>query len=108
MKYKAVIFDLDGTIIDTNAIWRQLTTEMLMSKGIEITKSLEEDLQERLGGLAVHESCKIIKAIGGFEESTEELIEKKLNRANDLYNERGVTMIDGFSQFHAQLRKYNL
>ena len=33
MKYKAIIFDLDGTIIDTNPIWKQANEQLLIQHG---------------------------------------------------------------------------
>ena len=35
MNYKAIIFDMDGTIIDTEHIWKQATKELITSHGIE-------------------------------------------------------------------------
>jgi HAD superfamily hydrolase (TIGR01509 family) len=39
-EYKAVIFDLDGTLIDSMSIWRQVDQEFLGKRGIEVPLDL--------------------------------------------------------------------
>jgi beta-phosphoglucomutase-like phosphatase (HAD superfamily) len=43
MKYKAIIFDMDGTIIDTEQIWKEATKQLLKNRGIEYTVDIEAD-----------------------------------------------------------------
>jgi HAD superfamily hydrolase (TIGR01509 family) len=43
-KYKAVIFDLDGTLIDSMQIWRQVDKEFLGKRGIEVPVDLFDHL----------------------------------------------------------------
>jgi len=40
IKYKAVIFDLDGTLIDSMGIWRQVDKEFLGKRGIAVPGDL--------------------------------------------------------------------
>ena len=42
---KAVIFDMDGTLLDSMHIWRQIDEDFLNSRGL----SMRPDLQERPG-----------------------------------------------------------
>ena len=37
MDYKAAIFDLDGTIIDSNAVWAKIDKIILRNNGIMCT-----------------------------------------------------------------------
>jgi len=39
-QYKAVIFDLDGTLIDSMSIWRRVDQEFLGKRGIEVPQDL--------------------------------------------------------------------
>jgi HAD superfamily hydrolase (TIGR01509 family) len=44
MKIKAIIFDLDGTLIDSMGLWREVDEEFLMSRGIAVPEDLFDHL----------------------------------------------------------------
>jgi len=44
MKYKAVIFDLDGTLIDSMGIWLEVDKEYLIKRNIPVPEDLFEDV----------------------------------------------------------------
>ena len=46
MELKAVIFDLDGTLIDSMGIWRDVDIEYLQKRGIEVTPDLFTNLPQ--------------------------------------------------------------
>ena len=48
MKYKAIIFDMDGTITDSEHIWKSTTKELLTSKGVQVTDELHNELEKEL------------------------------------------------------------
>ena len=107
MKYKAIIFDMDGTIIDTEHIWKSATRKLVLSKGVTLTRELEEELSRQLHGLALIKSCQILKDLTKIEDSVEALIEENSKLACSMYSE-GVVFIPGFLDFHKQLKDYNL
>lgn len=107
MKYKAIIFDMDGTIIDTEHIWRDATKKLIEGKGHAFTPELEADLNKKLKGLASLNSCKIIKDLLNLEESIDELVTEKTQMANSRY-EHDVKFIQGFMEFHKTLDSHNL
>jgi len=43
-KFKAAIFDMDGTLLDTMYIWRHLTREYLISKNIPLPEEIRDKL----------------------------------------------------------------
>ncbi len=107
MKFKAIIFDLDGTIIDTNHIWDKATCDLITSKGVALTPELRRELAQELKGVAIHNSCTIIKNKFDLAHALEDLITEKKGRAKDLYLE-GLTFIDGFEAFYKRAKDHNL
>jgi len=99
MKIQAIIFDLDGTIADTQDIWKQATCDLIHSRGVTVSKELSEELERQLCGMGLSFTCSFLKNQFGLKDSVEELINEKKERAGALY-QNGLTFIDGFIQFH--------
>lgn len=104
MGYKAIIFDLDGTIVDTEHIWDKATRTLLTQKGVTITPEIARELQTKISGLALPYSCKILKDMFAFKEPLEILMHEKQSLVTQLYQE-GVTFVRGFITFHSQISK---
>ncbi|MCL4229433.1 HAD family phosphatase [Candidatus Dependentiae bacterium] len=107
MNYKAIIFDMDGTIIDTNNIWKKATCELIEARGIILDAELQEELLHRTQGLALIESCKIVKDMAKLDGSVEHLIKEKSRRACNLYAQ-DITFIVGFEEFHQNVMSHHL
>lgn len=54
---EAVIFDLDGSLVDSMWMWRQIDIEYLSKFGI----SLPEDLQSKIEGMSFSETSAYFK-----------------------------------------------
>ena len=107
MKYKAIIFDMDGTIVDTEKLWHKAGHILIERRGIVVTPDLKAELKIRLNGLALYESCTAIKNLTGLTEPVEQLIEEKRAIALDLYRE-GISFITGFEEFHRKVTRQSL
>lgn len=99
MKYKGIIFDMDGTIIDTSHIWQQVTRDLITSKVGSFDEQKFADLERQLVGLANEPACTLIKEFIGTEHEIAELVHEKQQRALAIYAQR-IDFIDGFQNFH--------
>ena len=70
MKYKAVIFDLDGTLIDSMGIWIQIDKEYLEKRNIPVPDDLFKDVKT---GNSFKEICQYFKDKFNLPDSIEEI-----------------------------------
>lgn len=94
---------MDGTIVDTEHIWKEATHQLITRRGVAITQDLSKELSHRLNGMALPQSCMIIKEITQSVEPVEALIAEKSNLACQLYEQGHVKFIEGFTTFHEQV-----
>lgn len=107
MKFKAIIFDMDGTIIDTEKIWKEATRHVITSKGVTLSPAIEAHLAHELRGVALNKSCAIIKEMFSLAHEVEDLVKEKRDKADELYALH-VKFIAGFEDFHKKVQATNL
>jgi len=72
-KYKAIIFDLDGTLIDSMGIWRQVDMDFLGSRGISVPDDLFEHMPQ---GNSYNQTAKYFKDRFCLPDSVEEIMDE--------------------------------
>lgn len=103
-KFKAVIFDMDGTIVDTEKLWINANKNYLAYKGIEYTKELEAKIAHKIHGLSTHKALEIIKEATGIEDDLAVMIRDQNMIIHELFDQ-GIDFIQGFQEFHDMLIK---
>ncbi|MHB1485521.1 MAG: HAD family hydrolase [Saccharofermentanales bacterium] len=83
MKYEAVIFDMDGTIIDSMWIWNELASRSFTRNGIDVPDNLEHTIFS-MNFVEAADYC--IKLIGS-DQTPDQLIEEWSKDAQLLYAE---------------------
>lgn len=66
---KAVLFDLDGTLVDSMSIWKDIDIEFLGNYGI----ALPNDLQNSIEGMSFTETAQYFKDRFELQESVDEI-----------------------------------
>ena len=66
---KAVIFDLDGTLVDSMGIWKEIDIEYLGARGLE----LPDDLQRSIEGMSFSETAHYFKERFQLSDTIDEI-----------------------------------
>lgn len=100
MKYTAILFDLEGTIIDTETIWDECSTEFLRRHGhaynLEETKHL-------MMGRTLEEGAAILRDHHGFTGDAKALAQERREIFAELL-EKEVQFEPGFEDFFAKIK----
>lgn len=96
---KAVIFDMDGTLLDSMHIWRQIDEDFLNSRGL----LMRPDLQERIEGMSMIQTAAWFKESYHLAESVEELTKIWNAMAMEAY-EKTIETKPGAIEFMQMLR----
>ncbi|RKM62491.1 HAD family phosphatase [Butyrivibrio sp. CB08] len=92
--FEAVIFDLDGSLVDSMWMWKAIDIEYLGGFGIEAPK----DLQKEIGGRSFVETAIYFKERFGLEDSIEKIGDDWNRMAFDKYTHE-VPLKDGADKF---------
>ena len=91
---KAVIFDLDGVIIDSEPLHFRLETQMFTELGITMTDS---EYKSYIGTNG-HDMFSQIKERFGLNRSVEELVKEERRRYLDILKEEDIPVIPGIPE----------
>ena len=80
-KKRLLIFDMDGTLLDSMEFWQNLGRKYLESKG----KSPEDDLEDIIESMTLQESASYFKKKYDLDEDAEEIIKQVLDFIEDKY-----------------------
>lgn len=108
MNYKAIIFDMDGTIISTEVMWQTATQKVLDKYVGHLSQEKKDEIKTYLKGLALYASCKYIAQHALTDISPDEIREEKARQAHDLYESIGLEFIPFFPDFHHKVKSHNL
>ncbi len=104
MKYKAIIFDLDGTLIDSMGIWRQVDMDFLGSRGIPVPADLFENMPQ---GNSYNQTAKYFKDRFCLPDSVEEIM-AEWTAAVKLHYEHDLSLKEGAKDTILYLRSMNI
>lgn len=95
---KAIIFDMDGTIIDSMWIWKQIDIDFLEERG----HTFPEDLQKEIEGMSFTETAGYFKKRFELTESVDALKSIWTDMAIELYRNE-IGMKPGAKRFLARI-----
>lgn len=103
---KAVLFDLDGTLVDSMWMWKEVDMEFLLNRGIPLPENLEE-FQDQLEGMGFTETAIFFKETFDIAESVEEIKAVWIKMVEKKY-ETEVPLKPGVAEFLRELNARNI
>lgn len=100
---KAVLFDLDGTLVDSMWMWGDIDVEYLGRYGIELPEGLQKDIE----GMSFSETAAYFKKRFGFPKSLDEIKTEWIEMAKDKYAHE-VPMKSGAVGFLSHLKRQGI
>jgi len=82
MNIEAIIFDLDGTLIDSMGIWHTIDKDFLLKRGINVPDDLFQDVDE---GNSFYEIARYFKKKFSLPESIDEIMREWVEMSIDYY-----------------------
>lgn len=101
--YKAVLFDLDGTLVDSMWIWEQIDIDFLEERG----HTLPADLQKAIEGCSFTETAHYFKERFDLEEDIETIKAIWIDMSKDFYSNR-IFLRKGIQQLLDTLKSKNI
>jgi beta-phosphoglucomutase len=106
-KIKAIIFDMDGTIIKTEDAWQKITLGLLAQYGINDLTEDQKALLQSFSGMGMKSVAEQLKLHFNLEHDLETIIMHKTTLANKVLADH-IEFIEGFELFHARLQELNI
>jgi HAD superfamily hydrolase (TIGR01509 family) len=90
-EFQAVVFDLDGTLVDTEVVWHEAEDQLVRARGHVYTL----DAREHLIGMRIDDGLTRLKQHYGFTDSVPDLIDELNRNLMTLLDQQGVRTIPG-------------
>lgn len=100
ISFKGAIFDLDGTLLDSMGVWRQIDREFLARRGLAVP----EDYMEKITALCFRDAAAYTIERFGFQEKPEDLIAEWMEMAKEAYAKK-VSVKAGGKEYLEKLKE---
>lgn len=101
---KAIIFDMDGSLVDSMWIWKQIDIEYLSKYGYESSDRAIAEFQANVEGMSFRETAEYMQAHFDIPRSVEEMMEDWNVMAWDKY-EKEVFLKVGAYEFLSECKR---
>jgi len=105
---KAVIFDMDGTIINTDHIWKYSNGPILDSHAPHFTKAEKDAFINKFSEMTIYDIWKSLHSVCSVEISMDQIIVENIKHLHVRYETEKIEFIPHFKKFHKKVTKRGL
>ena len=102
-RIKAIIFDMDGTIIDTDHLWKAANRPILDQHAPHLSHDEKEAMIASFKHMTFYELWKIMQEHCTTEMTIEEIAQQNRRHVQALYRVTGISVIPHFYNFHEKV-----
>lgn len=102
-RIRAIIFDMDGTIIKSDRVYDESVVALLKDKGVTDIPREKLAVYQNLAGVSLKEAAKVLKDLFDLDDEVQALAEELVVAANKFIG-TNINFVAGFEFFHEQLR----
>jgi pseudouridine-5'-monophosphatase len=102
--FRAVFYDLDGLMVDTEYLYLQVLQIMFERRGLHIP----EAMMKHLVGYDVPTNLRDLKAKYNLSDSFEALLEERQKLHDEVFSKAPIEAMEGFWELDAEARRQNM
>ena len=106
-KVKAVIFDMDGTILKTEQFWLDATFDLLQARGVTELTPEQKKYLKTFSGIGTKVAAEILKKEYNLEGEIHHIADELKERATKRYI-LSIEFVVGFEDFAHQLKAHDI
>jgi beta-phosphoglucomutase len=107
-RFKAIIFDMDGTILESSGVWQNAYAQFVRDRGVDYTPEVAMLLGSKLHGVGLDATIEILKTHFLFSGTVEQLKIEMERIIEYEQQSNGTELITGFAEFHRQVVAHGL
>lgn len=104
----AIIFDMDGTIIDTDLLWKTANRYILDEHAQHLSSEEKDEIITSFQHLTFYEIWTILQKNHNVPLTLEEIAEENTRHVHTMYEIHGINFIPDFKEFHDKITKLNI